>query len=163
MISRERVTFLPNFAAIWKSIWNQNLYPKAKVVEQISFPSQGVNYQLVSMGSYRIERILSRIKQLPNRFNMFTGKGFAIYVLDDYSIHVMPEFRQTLFKKGYILVITAGGINGDIQINDTRCHHHQKSHYRDFEMKTKLEQLKKDPNKTLSTSWNGKMYMLLQS
>ena len=115
------------------------------------------------MGSYRIERILSRIKQLPNRFNMFTGKGFDIYVLDDYSIYVMPEFRQILFKKGYILVITAGGINGDIQINDTRCHHHQKSHYRDFEMKTKLEQLKKDPNKILSTSWNGKMYMLLQS
>lgn len=45
---------------------------------------------------------------------MFTGKGFDIYVLDDYSIYVMPEFRQTLFEKGYILVITAGGINGDI-------------------------------------------------
>ena len=31
---------------------------------------------------------------------MFTKKGYAIYVLDDYSIYLMPEVRQALLKKG---------------------------------------------------------------
>ena len=56
--------------------------------------SKGANYQWAPKGSYRIEQILDMIKQLPNRFNMFTEKGYAIYVLDDYSVHLMPEVRQ---------------------------------------------------------------------
>ena len=34
----------------------------------------------------------------------------------------MPEVRQALFKKEYILVIIGGGITGNIQINDTNYH-----------------------------------------
>ena len=62
------------------------------------------------------------IEKLPNRFNLFTEQSFAIYVLDDYSVHLMLEVRQALFKKGYAVVIIDGGITGDIQINDTNCH-----------------------------------------
>ena len=54
------------------------------------------------------------IKQLPNRFNMFTEKGYAIYVLDDYSVHLIPEIRQALLRKGYVLVVIGGGITGNV-------------------------------------------------
>ena len=53
---------------------------------------------------------------------MFTGQSFAIYVLDDYSVHLMLEILQALFNKGYVLIIIGGGITGNIQINDTNCH-----------------------------------------
>ena len=56
------------------------------------------------------------IDKLRNRFNMFTEESFAIYVLDDYSVHLMPEVREALLKKGYVLAIIGGGIAGDIQI-----------------------------------------------
>ena len=55
----------------------------------------------------------------------------------------MAEFRQALFKKGYVFVIIGGGITGDIQINDTNCHGGLKKHYRDLEMKLMLENSKK--------------------
>ena len=124
-------------------------------------PPEGVNYEWAPKGSYRIEQILGMIKKLPNRFNMFTEKGFAIYVLDDYAVHLMPEIRQALFKKGYILVIIGGGITGDIQINDTHCHCRLKSQYRDLEMKLILEQLEKNPTKIPTPSRNEMMSMLL--
>ena len=94
------------------------------------------------------------IEKLPNRFNLFTEQSFAIYVLDDYSVHLMPKVRQGLFKKGYILVIIGGDITGDIQINDTNCHRDLKKHYRDLEMKLMLEQLEKNPIKIFSPSRN---------
>ena len=93
---------------------------------------------------------------------MFTEQGFAIYVLDDCSVHLMPEVRQALFKKEYILVIIGGGITGDVQINDTSCHHRLKSCYRDFEMKLMLDQLQKDTTKIPSPSRNEMMQMLLK-
>ena len=75
----------------------------------------------------------------------------------------MPEVRQTLFKKEYILVIIGGGgITGDVQINDTSCHHRLKSCYRDFEMKLMLHQLQKDATKIPSPSRNEMMQMLLK-
>ena len=126
-------------------------------------PPKGVHYQWAPKGSYRIEQILGMIDNLPNRFNMFTEQSFAIYVLDDYSVHLMPEVRQALFKKGSVLVIVGGGITGDIQINDTNCYHDLKKHYRDLEMKLMLEQLEKDPVRIPSTSRNEMMSMLLQA
>ena len=94
---------------------------------------------------------------------MFTEQSFAIYVLDDYSVHLMLKVRQALFKKGYFLVIIGGGITGDIQINDTNCHRDLKKHYRDLEMKLMLEQLEKDPIKIPSPSRSEMMSMLLQA
>ena len=93
---------------------------------------------------------------------MFTKKGYAIYVLDDYSIYLMPEVRQALLKKGYVLVVIGGGITGDIQINDTSCHHNLKKH-REFEMNLMLEQLNNDPNKIPSPSRDEMMRMLLKA
>ena len=83
--------------------------------------------------------------------------------MHDYSVHLIPEVRQALFKKGYVLVITGGGITDDVQINDTNCHRDLKKYYRDLEMKLMLGQLEKDPIKILSPSRNEMMSMLLQA
>ena len=75
-----------------------------------------------------MEQILGMIDKLPNRFNMFTEQSFAIYVLDDYSVHLIPEVREALFKKVYVLVVICGSITGSIQINDKNCHRDLKKH-----------------------------------
>ena len=103
------------------------------------------------------------IKQLRNRFNMFTEKGYTIYVLDDYSVHLMPEVRQALLKKGYVLVAIGGGITGDMQINGTSCYYNWKKHYREFKMNLMLEPLNNDPNKIPSPSRDEMMRMLLKA
>ena len=75
----------------------------------------------------------------------------------------MPEVYQTLFKKGYVLVVIGGGITGDVQINDTDYLHHLKTLYRNLEMKLMLEQLEKDPTKIPSPSRNEMMSILLEA
>ena len=94
---------------------------------------------------------------------MFTENGYAIYVLGDDSVHLMPEFRQALLKKGCVLVVIGGGITGNIQINDTSCHHNLKKNYRGFEMNLMLEQLNNDPNKMPSPSRDEMMRMVLKA
>ena len=50
-------------------------------------PPDGVLVQWSKSGSYSLEEMLKTISHLPNRSNLFsrqTGKGYAIYVLDDY-------------------------------------------------------------------------------
>ena len=59
--------------------------------------------------------MLKTIKNLRNRFNPFTQKGFAIYVIDNYAVRLMPEIRKALYKRGYILILMGGGITGFIQ------------------------------------------------
>ena len=86
-----------------------------------------------------------------------------MYVLDDYSVHLMSEVRQALFEKGYVLITISGGITSDIQSNDTNCHRNLKKHYRDLEMKLMLEQREKDPIKISFPSRNEMMLMLLQA
>ena len=51
---------------------------------------------------------------------MFTHQNYAIYVLDDYAVHLMYEMRQVLWKRGYIII--GGGIAGFVQVNDTHLH-----------------------------------------
>ena len=48
---------------------------------------------------------------------MFTPKNYAIYVLDDYTVHLLPEVKEVLLKRGYVYVGIGGGITGDIQVN----------------------------------------------
>ena len=62
--------------------------------------------------------MLATISNLPDRYNPFTIKNFGIYVLDDYSVHLMPEVKAALLKRGYILVGIGGGVTDHFQIND---------------------------------------------
>ena len=97
-------------------------------------------------GSYRLETMLGTISgHLENRYNIFTAKDFAVYILDDYSVHVTEEVRQDMLTRGYILVVIGGGIAGDIQINDTHLHHPLKQRYRESETTVMLEQLSENP------------------
>ena len=161
VLSRERVTC---FTQLYSEVGLKPEFVfKGKGTRTHLTPPEGVNYQRAPKGSYRIEQILDMIKQLPNRFNMFTEKGYAIYVLDDSSVHLMPEVRQALLKKGCVLIVIGGGITGDIQINDTSCQHNLKKHYRGFEIHLTLEQLNNDPNKIPSPSWDEMMHMLLKA
>ena len=163
MLSRERVTCFIQLCSDPKVALKPEFVFKGKGTRTHLTPSEGVNYQWAPKGSYQIEQILDMIKQLPNRFNMFTEKEYPIYVLDDYSVHLMPEVRQALLKKGYVLVAIGGGITGDIQINDTSCHHNLKKHYREFEMNLMLEQLNNYSNKIPSPSRDEMMLMLLKA
>ena len=61
--------------------------------------------------------MLKTISHLPNRFNMFTPKNYAIYVLDDYSVYLLTGVKEALLKRGYVYIGIGGGITGDIQVN----------------------------------------------
>ena len=60
---------------------------------KLNSPS-GIKAQWSESGSYRIDQLKQTIMNLPNRFNPFTSKDFAIYVLHDYAVHLMPEVRK---------------------------------------------------------------------
>ena len=77
---------------------------------------KNMHYQWAPKGSYRLEQMLKTISHLPNRFNMFTPKNYAIYVLDDYSVYLLPEVKEALLKGGYVYVGIGGGITGNIQL-----------------------------------------------
>ena len=78
---------------------------------------ENMHYQWATKGSYCLEQMLKTISHLPNRFNMFTPKNYAIYVLDDYSAHLLTRLKEALLKRGYVYVGIGGGITGDIQVN----------------------------------------------
>ena len=105
MLSRERVTCFTQFCGDTKIKLKPEFVFKGKGTRTHLIPPKGVHYQWAPKGSYRIEQILGMIDKLPHRFNMFTEQSFAIYVLDDYFVYLMPEVRQAFFKKGYVLFI----------------------------------------------------------
>ena len=90
----------------------------------------GIKSHWAPKGSYRLNTMLDTIANLPNRYNIFTQSNYAIYILDDYSVHIADEVRNVLLAKGYILVVIGGGITGDVQCNDTHIHLLLKKNYR---------------------------------
>ena len=42
--------------------------------------------------------------------NPFTKKDWAIYIPDNYVVHIMPEIWKTLWGCGYVLGLMGGGI-----------------------------------------------------
>ena len=97
---------------------------------------------------------------LPNRYNPFTCKDFAIYVVDDYAVHLMPEVRKLLWERGYVLILIGGSITGYIQENDTHVHRPLKREYRNLEAELMLSMLLKDKAKIPSPSRDDMMRMI---
>ena len=91
---------------------------------------------------------------------MFSQSNYALYILDDYSVHITDEVKKVLLAKGYILVVIGGGITGDIQCNDTHIHHPLKKKYRELDAQKMIEMLQKDPGKIPSPSRDEIMSML---
>ena len=106
--------------------------------------------------------MLKTIKSLPNRFNPFTQKGFAIYV-DDYAVHLMPEIRKALYERGYILILMGGGITGHIQANDSDLHKRLKVLYREEEMNVMLKMLEAVKSKIPYPNRENMIKMLMNS
>ena len=99
MFSRERVTCFTQIYSDPKIKLKPEFVFKGKGTRSHLTPPKSVHYQWAPKGFYRIEQILGMTDKLPNRFNMFTEQSFGIYVLDDYSVHLMSEVRQALYKK----------------------------------------------------------------
>ena len=104
--------------------------------------------------------MLYTISNLPNRYNIFTPKNYAIYVLDDYSVHIMPEIKEALLKRGYVPVIIGGGVTGEIQINDTDLHSPLKAKYRELEQLLMIDRLKSNSKQIPLPSRDDMMRML---
>ena len=138
MLSRERVTAFTQVCS--DSRVQPEFVFKGKGTQSHLNPPPGVNVQWAPKGSYRLEHMIRTIGNLPNRHHLFTLKNYAIYILDDYSVHLLPETRQALLKKGYMLVGIGGGITGDVQINDTDMNAPLKSKYRELEAELMIEQ-----------------------
>ena len=107
--------------------------------------------------------MLKTISNLPNKFNIFTPKNYAVYILNDYSVHLMPEVKEAFLKRGYVPIIIGGGVSGDIQINDTDIHRPLKGKYRALEQQLMTDQLKADPKRIPQPSRDGMMRMLKKS
>ena len=148
MLSRERITCFTTVS----SSPEMNTFPefvfKGKGIRTKINSPPNVHYQWSPSGSYRLEHILKTISHLPNRYHIFSEKDYAIYVLDNYVVHLMPEVRRALFERGYILVPMGDGITGDEQVNDTHVHRPLKRHYRDVESELMLQKLTDDSAKT---------------
>ena len=74
MLSRERVTYFIQLCSNPKVGLKPEFIFKGKGSRTHHTSPKGANYQWVPKGSYRFEQILSMIKQLLNRCNMFTEK-----------------------------------------------------------------------------------------
>ena len=105
-LSRERVT-------AFTQIYVEFVF-KGKGTRNKLDPPDGIKFNWAPRGSYRLDQMLKTISNLPNKFNIFTPKNYAVYVLDDYSMHLMPEVKEAFLKRGYVPNIIGGGVTGDI-------------------------------------------------
>ena len=118
-------------------------------------PPEGMKVQWSDSGSYRLECMLKTIENFPNRNrNPFSN------VLDNYAVHIMPEFRKALWSRGYVLVLMGGSITGFIQQNDTHIHRSLKNNYRNSECALMIEILQPNKNKVPSPTRDKMMSML---
>ena len=162
-LSRERVTVFTQLCSDPSMTLKPEFVFKGKGTRTELHLPEGIKFNWVPEGSYRLEQMLRTISNLPNRFNIFTRKNYAIYFLDDYSVHLMPEIKEALLKREYVPVIIGGGVTGDIQINDTDLHFPLKAKYRELEQNLMIEQLRADPKKIPQPSRDDMMRMLAES
>ena len=134
MLSRERIAVFTQVSSQENIKLDPKFVFKGKGTQTKVAVADSVNYQRSVSGTYRLEQMLKTISNLPNQFNLFTPKDFAIYVLDNYAVHKMPKIRKALYQRGHVLILMGGGITGFIQVNDTNLHHYLKCCYRKEEM-----------------------------
>ncbi|XP_078676582.1 uncharacterized protein LOC144913644 [Branchiostoma floridae x Branchiostoma belcheri] len=167
MLSRERVTVFTQASSKNGLAMRPHFVFKGKgtVLQGKLQRPEGVETHWGPKGSYRLDTMLATINTLPNlrARNIFSMKQWAIYILDDYSVHVTEEVRQALLARGYILVCMGGGITGDLQVNDTHLHHFLKAAYRQRESELMIQQLRENPTKIPSPSRDDMMKMLVDS
>ena len=108
MLSQKRVTVFTQVNSESKFIIPEFVF-KGKGTQTKVNVADNIKFQWSPNGSYRFEQMLKTISNLPNRHNSFTQKNYAIYVLDDYAVHLMLEIRKALFQRGHILIVMGVG------------------------------------------------------
>ena len=146
MLSQERVTVFTQVNSKSKFITPEFIFKGKRTRTKVNV-ADDIKFQWSPSGSYRFEHVLKTISNLPNRYDPFTQKNYATYVLDDYAVHLMSEMRKALFQRGYILVVMGVGTTGFIQANGTHLHRQLKAYYRDLEMELMMEKLRADKKK----------------
>jgi len=162
-LARERITAFTQVSSDPSVVVKPEFVFKGKGTRTKLNPLDRIKYQWAPKGSYRLEQMLGTIPNLPNRHHIFTMKNYRIYVLDDYSVHLMPEVKDAFLKKGYVYVGIGGGVTGDIQINDTHIHAPLKNKYRELEQELMLTQLRAGPKNIPQSSRDDMMRMLVES
>ena len=160
-LSRERITAFTQVSSDPAIVVKPEFVFKGKGTKLN--PPRGIKYHWAPKGSYRLEQMLATISNLPNRHHIFTMKNCCIHVLDDYSVHIMPQVKDALLKRGYVYVGICGGVAGDIQINDTDIHAPFKRKYRQLEQELMIKQLQSDAKKIPQPTRDDMMSMLVKS
>ena len=75
----------------------------------------------------------------------------------------MPEIKEAVLKRGYILVVIRGRVTGDIQVHDKDVHSPLKAEYRQLEQELMIYQLTENPQKIPQPSRSDMMRMLDES
>ena len=162
-LSRERIIAFTQVSSDPNVVVRPGFVFKGKGIRKTLNPPEGIKYQWAQKGSHRLEQMLGTISNLPNRHNIFTMKNYCIYVLDDYSVHIIPKVKEALLKRGYMYVGIRGGVTGDIQINDTGIHAPLKREYLKLEQELMINQLQSDPKKIPQPTRDDVMRMLVES
>ena len=100
-LSRESVTAFTQVSSDPSTVVRPEFVFKGKGIRTHLSPPDGIKYYWAPKGSYRLGQMLATIFNLPSRHNLFTRRIYCIYVLDDYSGHLMPEVKSALPKRGY--------------------------------------------------------------
>ena len=146
ILSSEKVTVFTQVSSSSDINLNPEFVCKGKGTRTKLDPPDGIKFNWAPKGSYRLDQMLKNISNLPNKFNIFTPKNYAVYVLDDYSVH-QPEVKEALLKRGYVPIIIGGGVTEDIQIKDTDIHRPLKEKCQALEQQLMIDQLKADPKR----------------
>ena len=48
--------------------------------------------------------MIASIQHLPNWYNIFSQKNFAVYVIHDNTVHLMGNVKKEMLKRGYNLI-----------------------------------------------------------
>ena len=102
MLSRERASVFTQVSTDPKCEMLPGFVFKGKGVRASVSPPENMIAQWAEKCSYRLEQMIKTIEHLPNRHHIFSQKNYAIYVLDDYAVHLMPELRSALLERGHI-------------------------------------------------------------
>ena len=123
MLSRERATVFTQSSSDSSVDLKPEFVFKGKGTRTKSNPPSGIKFQWSESGSCQTDQLKQTIMNLPNRFNPFRCKDFAIYLLDNCAVHLMPEVWKLLLERGYVLIIIGGGVTGYVQENDMSIAH----------------------------------------
>ena len=159
-LSRERVTVFTQVSNDPTLNWKSEFFFKGKGTRTKINSADGMQYQWAPKNPYRLKHMLKTIENLSNCFHMFSAKNYAIYVLDDYSVHMAPEINATLLKRGYIFLGIGGVITRDIQVSETDLHSKLKDLYCKQEQELMAKQLRENPGKIPQPSLVEMMMMV---